>query len=144
MHSLKRNQVPATVKIQVKNYFKSDTSYINQSYTLTRIFAEWCNMCFFRQLGYHGGVANAGDTFGGKAYGPVHVTNVNCTGEEEELLACGHQEPSPQQCGHDQNAGVTCHLGVSFVFIIKSKQYNCHVGMTFVSIIISIQYNCHL
>ena len=71
-------------------------------------------MFFSRQIGYRGGVANEGGIFGGKAYGPVHVTNVNCTGEEEGLLACGHQEPSPQQCGHDQDAGVTCHLGVIF------------------------------
>ena len=69
---------------------------------------------FLRQIGCRGGVANEGGIFKGKAYGPVHVTNVNCTGEEEGLLACGHQEPSPQQCGHDQDAGVTCHLGVIF------------------------------
>ena len=101
-------------------------------------------MCFFRQMGYRGGVANECGTFRGKAYGPVHVTNVNCTGEEEGLLACDHQEPSPRQCGHDQDAGVTCHLGVSFVSIINSIPYNCHLGVTFVFIINSAQYNCHI
>ena len=97
---------------------------MNKFHTLTNIFCIKKNhmvyYVFSRQVGYRGGIANAGGAFGGKAYGPVQVTNVNCTGEEGGLLACGHQEPSPQHCGHEQDAGVTCHLGVTSVLIANS------------------------
>ena len=44
--------------------------------------------------------------FFGRAIGPVHISNLNCGGNESQLLDCQYIE-NPL-CSHYQDAGVIC------------------------------------
>lgn len=46
------------------------------------------------------------------ATGPIHLFNVECTGEEESLTNCSYPPPTVQHsCTHFEDAGVDCEGG---------------------------------
>eukprot|EP00057_Strongylocentrotus_purpuratus_P010402 XP_011664876.1 PREDICTED: uncharacterized protein LOC100893720 [Strongylocentrotus purpuratus] len=48
------------------------------------------------------------DVMYGEGEGPILYTNSTCTGEEERLQDCPHEEPTVDVCQHTQDAGVQC------------------------------------
>ena len=45
----------------------------------------------------------------GQGEGPIHLDNVQCTGEEESLLDCRHRGIGIHSCGHYEDASVLCY-----------------------------------
>ena len=47
----------------------------------------------------------------GQGTGPIHLDEVGCTGGEQTLISCPHNDPvGEHDCDHDEDAGVRCHL----------------------------------
>ncbi|XP_071486160.1 scavenger receptor cysteine-rich domain superfamily protein-like [Diadema antillarum] len=60
-----------------------------------------------RQLGYTG-IITPNRSFG-PGYGPIHLGEVVCTGDEYTLTACSHSEWGASGCtSHEQDVGVEC------------------------------------
>ena len=47
----------------------------------------------------------------GQGEGPIHLDNIQCTGEEESLLDCRHRGIESHSCGHYEDASVICYNG---------------------------------
>ena len=62
-------------------------------------------MC--RQLGYSGGFARMSAYFG-EGSGIIWLDNVECTGDELLLEHCPANSWNDENCGHGEDAGVTC------------------------------------
>jgi len=60
-----------------------------------------------RQLGFLGGVATS-NANSGAGSGPVWLDDVGCSGGEAELSDCSHRGWGTENCGHIEDAGVTC------------------------------------
>lgn len=60
-----------------------------------------------RQMGFlaDGAIARTNAYFG-RGVGPIRIDNVQCRGSESSLLSCTHS--TFHNCGHSQDAGVTC------------------------------------
>ena len=43
----------------------------------------------------------------GQGSGPIQIDDVNCLGNETNLLNCTY-DANTQDCGHSEDAGVTC------------------------------------
>ncbi|XP_071842148.1 uncharacterized protein [Apostichopus japonicus] len=59
-----------------------------------------------RQLGFPGVISAPGSASFGEGSGEIHMDDVECTGDESNLLSCGHVEID--NCGHGEDAGVVC------------------------------------
>ena len=55
---------------------------------------------------YTGAVAYINAHFGAST-GPIHISNVQCSGSESGLVNCSYTSPSVN-CGHSDDAGVMC------------------------------------
>ena len=62
-----------------------------------------------RQLGfpYENAVAK-GSAYISPGTGTIWLDDVDCTGSEESLFSCGHNGWGIENCGHHEDAGVTC------------------------------------
>ena len=61
-----------------------------------------------RHLGYNSENSSAlTHSFYGAASGPIHLTNVQCDGNEDTLQQCSHNQDA-EECVHDEDAGVSC------------------------------------
>ncbi|NP_999762.1 scavenger receptor cysteine-rich protein type 12 precursor [Strongylocentrotus purpuratus] len=69
-----------------------------------------------RQLGFEGAVEQAPtkDRFG-PGSGPIHMSDVRCSGHESELSECYHSVLGQHSCGHQNDAGVVCSVPVRLV-----------------------------
>lgn len=57
-----------------------------------------------------GAVAHSSDVFG-VGIGPVHITNIQCHGNETNLIQCTNELEmisDNSSCGHDRDSGLTC------------------------------------
>ena len=66
-----------------------------------------------RQLGYRKAVAAYKNAYFGRGKGTILLDNLNCTGRESSLLRCTHNGLNVHNCGHRDDAGVTCKKKVS-------------------------------
>ena len=54
--------------------------------------------------------------FGGFEFHPIHLDNVQCTGNEENITQCSYVTSTAINCDHSEDAGVICG-GVSCNFV---------------------------
>lgn len=66
------------------------------------------------QLGYTGGEQHQRAYFG-QGSDPIWLDNMACAGTESSLAACDHPEWGQHNCGHHEDAGVTCKKLVLFL-----------------------------
>lgn len=46
----------------------------------------------------------------GEGSGPIHMDNVNCTGDETSFFDCDYLDLNNHNCGHDEDTGVDCFM----------------------------------
>ena len=61
-----------------------------------------------RQLGYQGAAGAHRSAEFGEGSGGILLDDVDCTGAETSLLQCSHNGNYTHNCGHHEDAGVTC------------------------------------
>ena len=62
-----------------------------------------------RQMGYTGGLAHKYAHFG-EGSGQIWLDNVECSGYESLLTSCTANNFGEENCGHGEDAGVTCGM----------------------------------
>ncbi|XP_071486552.1 scavenger receptor cysteine-rich domain-containing protein DMBT1-like [Diadema antillarum] len=66
-----------------------------------------------RQLGFERAVSVSGTARYGRGSGPIFLDDVGCTGSESSLLLCQNRGVGSHNCGHSEDAGVLCSVGMS-------------------------------
>ena len=61
-----------------------------------------------RQLGYRGAVTAHQSAHFGEGSGQILLDDLHCTGREASLLECRHNGINSHNCGHSEDASVTC------------------------------------
>ena len=57
----------------------------------------------------------------GKGIGPVHMTNVNCNGNEDSLTQCTYTNGiGVDNCYHGKDVGVICSQGNNYKYLTIS------------------------
>ncbi|KAM4633324.1 scavenger receptor cysteine-rich domain-containing protein DMBT1-like isoform 2-T2 [Polymixia lowei] len=64
-----------------------------------------------RQLGCGQALSYLTNAHFGRGSGPIWLDNVECTGQENALTQCSHNDFGDNNCGHGEDAGVVC-LGI--------------------------------
>ena len=88
-------------------------------------FSQWNTVCddswsgndarvVCRQLGYQGAVSAHLRAHFGQGSGNILLDNVHCTGSERSILDCPHNGINIHNCGHSEDASVTCELFVLY------------------------------
>ncbi|XP_041470167.1 deleted in malignant brain tumors 1 protein-like [Lytechinus variegatus] len=67
-----------------------------------------------QSLGFESGTANTNAYFG-EGSGDILLDDVSCTGAESSLLECSNAGIGSHNCGHHEDAGVTCTRAVRLV-----------------------------
>ena len=65
-----------------------------------------------RQLGYNGAAFARPRAHFGEGSGEILLDNLHCTGNEGSLILCPHNGLNVHNCGHSEDAGVTCECEV--------------------------------
>ena len=60
------------------------------------------------QLGFSEAIAAVSSGLFGYGEGPIALDEMNCSGDETSLMACGHSELGDHDCQHFEDAGVIC------------------------------------
>ncbi|XP_022110413.1 uncharacterized protein LOC110989982 isoform X2 [Acanthaster planci] len=68
-----------------------------------------------RQLGFPNATSAIKGGILGSGTGPIHLSNISCTGLEDNLEQCLHTRNPTHNCNHSQDAGVTCAPSVRLV-----------------------------
>uniref|UniRef100_A0A8C5I8Z7 Lysyl oxidase homolog 4 n=1 Tax=Junco hyemalis TaxID=40217 RepID=A0A8C5I8Z7_JUNHY len=63
-----------------------------------------------RQLGYGTAKQALVGAQMGQGLGPIHMSNVQCTGQERSLGECRFQDAEQNGCRHEADAAVRCHM----------------------------------
>ena len=64
-----------------------------------------------RQLGYPVVLGAYSRAHFGQGSGTIWLDDLQCSGEEESLFSCSHIGIGQHNCGHSEDAGVTCSNG---------------------------------
>lgn len=72
-----------------------------------------------RMLGYVTAIQAFGNAYFGQLTGPIHLDNVQCTGQERELGDCQHQPWGAHNCIHGEDAGVACTNNTQATYPIR-------------------------
>ncbi len=74
----------------------------------------FCPRVVCRELGYPGPAVARGLAYYGQGTGPILLDDVNCRGNEYRLQDCANRGGwRNHNCGHGEDAGVTCSSGSS-------------------------------
>ena len=68
-----------------------------------------------RQLGYRDGRART-SAYYGEGTGTIWLTDVNCAGNEQNVMMCDKSFSWENNCGHDEDAGVVCYQGIYYCY----------------------------
>ena len=49
----------------------------------------------------------------GQGRGPIYLDNLQCNGDESSLQQCPHRGVGIHDCGHGEDASVSCSSGMS-------------------------------
>ena len=63
-----------------------------------------------KQLGYSGVISVHSSAAFGEGSGGILLDDLTCNGREGNLLECSHRGIGSHNCGHHEDAGVTCEL----------------------------------
>ena len=75
-----------------------------------------------RQLGYTGYSSVYSSAYFGQGSGGILLDDLICTSRESNLLKCTHSGIGIHNCGHNEDAGVTCmlrHINKSYVQTVE-------------------------
>ena len=61
-----------------------------------------------QQLGYRGAITAHQSAHFGQGSGQILLDDLRCTGREASLLECSHNGINDHNCGHHEDASVTC------------------------------------
>ena len=61
-----------------------------------------------KQLGFRYALNAYGSAHYGQGTGPIFLNSVHCFGSESSLFLCGHDGVENHNCGHSEDASVTC------------------------------------
>ena len=67
-----------------------------------------------QQLGYRGAVTAHQSAHFGQGSGQILLDDLRCTGREASLLECSHSGINVHNCGHSEDASVTCECDFCF------------------------------
>lgn len=92
---------------------------------------SWGTICHFlwdlkdahvvcRELSCGVAVEAKNSAFFGEGSGPIWRSGLQCTGDESQLMKCGHFADIVQYCGHRHDAGVICS-GRSAYFLLGRR-----------------------
>lgn len=83
-----------------------------------------------RQLGCGRVVSAHTNSYFGYGTGHILLDNVNCMGGEEQLAQCTNLGWSNHNCGHHEDAGITCSGTLLRTFYVYLKKYVAGVYCT--------------
>ena len=83
-----------------------------------------------QQLGYEGAVTAHQSAHFGEGSGQILLDDLRCTGREVSLLECSHSGINSHNCGHGEDASVTCECMWSHLGTIDNRQYSLHIMRT--------------
>ena len=64
--------------------------------------------------------------------GLIHLDDVQCTGDELNLLQCGHNGIGASNCFHHQDAGVICRVKGNVILLKKAFYISVTINRFFV------------
>ena len=100
-----------------------------------------------RQLGYKDAVKALLGSNVPDGSGKIWLDDVGCTGSEESLTRCSHQEWGSHNCGHANDAGVECSTGKLLYFVYTkslSISYKCSLLISFLTMLYHSRCVCDL
>ena len=80
-----------------------------------------------QQLGYQGAITAHHSAHFGQGSGQILLDDLQCTGREASLLECSHNGINEHNCGHSEDAGVTCGCGLCLIEYCNMYYYYKHL-----------------
>ena len=65
-----------------------------------------------RELGYKGAIEAYSRAHFGQGIGGILLDDLQCSGTESSLFNCSHRGIGIENCGHVEDAGVTCKMTI--------------------------------